>query len=127
MDANTGRALFHYSNHTSQLCAMRSLLLEHYQKRVEIVRERGFTRKMGFEPGTHGRKERVDDYKCETWMSPAPNLDIRHGHNLTRSRWKKSQFRNQRFTKGWEEANGVEGWYHDRQIQPMLQRIAGEA
>ena len=37
VDAESGRALFHYSNHTSQLCARRSLLLEHYRKRVVMV------------------------------------------------------------------------------------------
>jgi hypothetical protein len=104
------RCLFHYSNHTSQLCAERDLLLEHYRKRVALVEERGFSNKMGYEPGTHGRKERVDDYKCDTWMSDVPNLDIRHGKNLTRTRWRKSQFRNQRFTKGWTMADEVPGW-----------------
>ena len=110
VDAETGRALFHYSNHTSQLCARRSLLLEHYRKRVAMVEADGFTRRMGFEPGTHGRAERVDDYKCETWMSERPNLDLRHKQNLTRTRWKREQFRNQRFTKGWTIAGEVPGW-----------------
>ena len=110
VDAETGRALFHYSNHTSQLCARRSLLLEHYRKRVAMVERDGFSRRMGYEPGTHNRKERVDDYGYETWMSERPNIDLRHGQNLTRTRWNKSEFRNRKFTKGWTEAESVPGW-----------------
>lgn len=110
VDAEDGKALFHYSNHTSQLCAYRSLLLEHYRKRVAMVEANGFSRRMGFEPGTHGRKERVDDYGCDTWMSEYPNIDLRHKNNLTQSRWSKDQFRNKRYTKGWTEADEVPGW-----------------
>ena len=95
---------------TSGLCAYRELLLEHYRKRVEIVEEKGFSRKMGFEPGTHGRNERVDNYKSENWESLYPNLDIRHDQNLTPSRWDPSQFRNARYTRGWKEAEEIPGW-----------------
>lgn len=110
VDYETGKALFHYSNHTSCLCARTQLLLKHYRKRVQMVEENGFTRRMGFEPGTHGRAERVDDYKHEVWMSENPNIDIRHNKNLTRTRWSKDKFRNQRFTRGWTEADEVPGW-----------------
>jgi len=120
VDAGTGRALFHYSNHTSQLCAWRETLLAHYLRRVEICEERGFSRRMGFEPGTHGRAERVDDLICATWMSEYPNLDLRHGQNLTQTRWRKSQFRNQRFTKGWTEADHVPPWYEAGGIGHLL-------
>jgi len=110
VDTKTGRALFHYSNHVSQLCAYRDLLLEHYRKRVAMVERNGFSRRMGFEPGTHNRDERVDDYGCDTWMSAVPNVDLRHGHNLTASRWRKDQFRNQKYTRGWTESDSVPGW-----------------
>lgn len=110
VDAKTGQALFYYSNQTSGLCAYRSLLLEHYRKRVEIVEREGFSRKMGFEPGTHGRKERVDNYKAKSWMSKHPNIDIRHDKNLTPSRWKQEQFRNKKFCQGWIMADEVPEW-----------------
>jgi len=110
VNAKTGEALFHYSSSTSGLCACRPLLLRHYRKRVKMVRENGFTRRMGYEPGTHNRAERVDDYKSKVWMSTWPNIDIRHDKNLTASRWSKSQFRNQRYTRGWTEADEVPGW-----------------
>ncbi len=110
VDAETGRALHYLASSTSGLCASRELLLEHYRKRVEIVERDGFSYRIGFEPGTHNRAARVDDYKAETWMSEEPNIDLRHKQNLTPSRWRKDQFRNQRYTKGWTEAGAVPGW-----------------
>jgi len=110
VNAETGHALFHYASSTSGLCASRELLLEHYRKRVQMVEENGFSRRMGFEPGTNKRKERVDDLRSEVWMSEIPNIDIRHDKNLTRSRWRKDQFRNQKYTRGWQESSEVPGW-----------------
>jgi glycosyltransferase involved in cell wall biosynthesis len=102
----------------SGLCAYRSLLLEHYTKRLELIATNGFSRSMGFEPGTHNRAERVDNYKSDIWSSKYPNLDIRHGGNLTADRWSKDQFRNPKYTKGWTEKNiiDIEGWNSYRQI-----------
>jgi len=110
VESETGKALFHYSNHLSGLCAYRQLLLKHYRKRVEIVEKNGFSNRIGFEPATHNRKERIDDYKHEVWMSEIPNIDIRHNTNLTKTRWNKEEFRNQRFTKGWTISDEVPGW-----------------
>lgn len=106
----SGRALFYYVKQTSGLCAYRELLIEHYRKRVALVEQHGFSRKMGFEPGTHHRAERVDDFKAEAWMSPFPNIDIRHSKNLTSTRWSKDQFRDQRYTRGWQEVEEIPGW-----------------
>jgi glycosyltransferase involved in cell wall biosynthesis len=110
VDAESGRALHYRCSQTSGLCADRSLLVEHYRRRVALVAERGFSRNMGFEPGTHRRAERVDDLTSDVWMSEYPNIDIRHGHNLTTSRWRKEQFRNQKYTAGWTEGDTVPGW-----------------
>ena len=110
VDYQTGRALFYYCKQTSGLCGYRDLLVEHYRRRVALVEQNGFTRKMGFEPGTHSRRERVDDFQAEAWMSEYPNIDIRHNNNLTPSRWKKEQFRDQRYTRGWLETDTVPGW-----------------
>jgi hypothetical protein len=125
VDAENGRALFHYSNHTSQLCARLPLLLGHYRRRVAICEERGFSRKMGFEPGTHGRPERVDDLRCDTWMGEHPNLDLRHGDNLTQTRWRREEFRNQRFTRGWTEADHVPPWYEPGGFRGLLEKLSG--
>lgn len=110
VDAETGRALHYDCRQTSGLCAYRDVLLAHYRERVRRVEREGFSRRMGFEPGTHGRPERVDDLRSEEWRSPWPNVDIRHGRNLTPSRWKREQFRDQRHTRGWVEADEVPGW-----------------
>lgn len=110
VDRKSGRALFYYCKQTSGLCAYRDLLVEHYRKRVSIVERVGFSRRQGFEPGTHNRAERVDDFKAEAWMSEYPNIDIRHDKNLTPSRWRKEQFRNQKYTNGWLESDQVPGW-----------------
>lgn len=120
LDPVTGQALHYDCKQVSGICVNRETALKHYRKRVQILEnqekklnEKEFARlirKMGFEPGTHGRKERVDDLKSKSWKSEFPIIDIRHGNNLSPTRWKKSQFRNQKFTKGWVEANEIPGW-----------------
>jgi hypothetical protein len=110
VDAESGKALHYRCSQTSGLVGYRDVLIEHYRKRIAIVEQRGFSRAMGFEPGTHRRPERVDDLVAETFFSECPNVDIRHGVNLTPSRWRKEQFRNQRYCDGWTEADTVPGW-----------------
>ena len=105
-----GQAVFYYCKQTSGLCAHRELLLEHYRKRVERVEKTGYTSAIGFEPGTHYRKERIDNYTSEAWMSQHPNIDIRHNRNLTPSRWSTTEFRNKKFTDGWTEVTDVPAW-----------------
>lgn len=110
VDATTGRALHYRAKQTSGLVARRDLLVEHYRRRVALVERTGFSRAMGFEPGTHARPERVDDLTSTAFFTTTPNIDLRHAHNLTATRWRKDQFRNQRFTEGWTEADAVPGW-----------------
>lgn len=97
---------------TSGLVAYRELLIQHYEKRMRLIEKNGFSRSMGFEPGTHNRPERVDDYKSESFESEYPNLDIRHGRNLTKSRWSPDEYRNKKYTEGWQESSieQVPGW-----------------
>jgi len=124
VDLETGRALTHVWRATSGLCAQREVLLEHYRRRVRLVEERGFSLRMGYEPGTHSRPERVDDLGHEMWRANLPSLDVRHEHNLTPTRWRKEDFRNQRYTEGWVEADGVPGWGITRgRFREMLERI----
>lgn len=110
VDASTGHALHYDCKQTSGLCAYRDLLIQHYKERVRRVELEGYNRRIGFEPGSHNRAERIDDYKSEAWMSMYPNIDIRHNDNLTPSRWKKEQFRDQRNCQNWIEADEVPGW-----------------
>jgi hypothetical protein len=111
LDATTGRALFYICNQTSMLVADRALLLAHYRARVARVEREGFTRRMGFEPGT--RKVRhggIDDRGHGTYMAALPSVDIRHGRNLTASRWSQDQFRDKRFCAGWTEMDAIQGY-----------------
>jgi len=98
----------------SGLCAHREFLVEYYEKLVEMVENNPDIniRKIGFEPGTHNRIEEFNNYKAEGWKSEYPNIDLRHDKNATASRWTKEEFRNQKFTKGWEarENFNVPGW-----------------
>ena len=95
---------------TSGLVAYRDLLLQHYRERVRRVEAEGYNSRMGFEPGSHGRAERVDDYPSDAFQSARPIVDIRHGKNLTPSRWRQDQFRDQRNCRNWQEADEVPGW-----------------
>lgn len=102
----------------SGICVYRETAIKHYKKRIELVESfingtnkfcgryplEKYFRRMGYEPGTNPREERVDDNKSATWESKKPNLDIRHSTNLTSSRWSKEQFRNEKFTRGWTES-----------------------
>lgn len=112
----------------SGLVAYRKTLIKHFEERIKKInqayvnlkmsgREEEFNkyiREVGFEPGTHNRPERIDDLKAESYFSQFPNIDIRHDGNLTPSRWNKDQFRNERFTRGWKEADTVAPWNWDK-------------
>jgi DNA-directed RNA polymerase subunit RPC12/RpoP len=128
VDAQSGHALHYLCNQTSGLCASRQLLIEHYRKRVAAVERDGFSRRNGFEPGTRKiRHGGFDDVHHDTWMSAYPNIDIRHGTCLTKSRWKKDEFRNQRYTAGWTESDSVPGWGHtEGRFAEILQRLQSE-
>ena len=65
---------------------------------------------MGFEPGTHNRSDRVDDYKSDIYTSEFSNIDIRHNSNLTKNRWNKDQYKSRKYIKGWQEAENVVEW-----------------
>lgn len=110
IDPVSGKAIHYPCRQTSGLVAYRDLLIKHYKERVRRVEEEGFSMRMGYEPGTHNRPERVDDYKSEAYFSKLPNVDIRHDKNLTKTRWSKDEFRNPKYTEGWTEADEVPGW-----------------
>jgi len=110
---NTGHALFYHTKATSMMCAKRELLLEHYRKRVDRVEKEGYSFRIGFEPGGHQFPRGIDQYKLAVWWSEFPCLDIRHGKNLTVSRWKKEDFRNKRNLYAWAEKeidDDMPGW-----------------
>jgi len=105
-----GHMVYWDAKRTSQLCAYRKTLVEHYRKRVERVKRDGFSRRIGFEPASHHRPERIDDLQSDTWVAKYPNLDIKHGQNLTAARWSISEFRSQRNCRNWKESDEVPFW-----------------
>ena len=104
----------------SGLCAYRNLLLDHYRKRAKMVEGLSkkldekefnrFIRHLGFEPGTHGRIKEFAGLRSERWESEHPNVDIRRGSAVTRSKWKPEDYRNKRFAEGWQETTDIPGW-----------------
>ena len=110
LNSENGHALHYDCKQVSGIAVYRDLAIKHYKKRIKMVEKDGFKMSMGFEPATHMRSARVDNLTSESWKSEFPNVDIRHGHNLSTTRWKKSDFRNQKFTKGWIEALEIPAW-----------------
>lgn len=106
--ADDGHGVYWDAKRVSQLCGYRRVLIEHYRKRLARVEAEGYSTAMGFEPGSHNRKERVDDLQSGTWRSEYANLDIKHGANLTPAKWALSDFRNA--PTGWQEADELPGW-----------------
>jgi glycosyltransferase involved in cell wall biosynthesis len=110
LDTATGQALFYYCKQTLGVSALTNTALAHYRKRVQRVEKEGFNRRMGYEPGTHKAPRGFDQTNSEVYFSRFPNIDIRHGFNLTGKRFKKSQYRSQRSIKGWTLADEIPYW-----------------
>ncbi|MBI4058107.1 glycosyltransferase [Candidatus Microgenomates bacterium] len=126
-----GHCLYYDHRSLSGMCCYRQTALGHFKKRKErieaLMAEAGDTGKvqatsgttislkegihrLGFEPGTHNRPEKIDTLKAESWKSEFPNVDIRHSGNLTQNRFRKDQFRNARSYAGWTEADKIPFW-----------------
>jgi len=116
-----GFAVSFEAKRLSQLCAYRTTLIEHYKRRIALVEKVGFSRRMGFEPGSHGRPERVDDLQSEFWESKNPTLDLKHGKNATEARWNPSQFRSQRSCKGWKETMEIPYWGSTKNLLKLFE------
>lgn len=110
LDWHTGKILYYNCEQTLGLCGYRELLLEHYEERVRRVYEEGYSSSMGFEPGKHRPPNGIDNNPWAWWSSQYPNVDIRHGNNLTKSRWSKEEFRSNRSCTNWTEADKIPFW-----------------
>lgn len=116
-----GHALHYDVKQLSGLCVYRQAALTHFRERYMLVEEyvnthpqdtdeaahefNAFIRNIGFEPMTHGRIPWKSVFPCSAWKSEVPNVDIKHGANLTGQRWKKEQYRNQRLLVNWTESD----------------------
>jgi hypothetical protein len=130
-----GHGLYYFHRSLSGICAYRETLIKHYKERIKkieaLILESGNTgmvkstendenevplkegiHRLGFEPGTHSRPERIDYLPAENYRSQFPNLDIKHKHNLTKNRWTIDQFRDKSVAKTWKEVENyqIEGW-----------------
>jgi hypothetical protein len=113
-----GFALYNKSASLSGLCVYRDIAIKHYRERIAMIEKEGegCVRNMGFEPMTNGRVKWEHQYTFKTYQSIAPNIDIKHGQNLTRARWTQDKFR--RKPTVWKEADidTIPGWNNVRRL-----------
>lgn len=123
-----GHAMHYDVNQVSGLCVYREAAIKHYRERYALVLEKSkelseddfnsWVRHMGFEPFTHGRVIWNTKYNMETWKSQLPNVDIKHGNNLTGQRWKQEQYKNRQLLVNWTESEdySIPGWNRETLI-----------
>lgn len=92
------------ANQVSGLVCYREFLLDWYKNKWEKIQKEGFDR--SYEPG--GRNSDV----MVVWRSAYPNIDIRHGKNLTKSKWSVADFRDKSTCQNWQETTleQIPGW-----------------
>lgn len=105
-----GFALHYDVSPLSSLCAYRDILITHYKERIALVEKDGFSYRIGFEPFTHGRIKWPTWYNYKLRISESPNIDIKHGKNLTTARWSKDKFRRQPTNWLEKDINTIPGW-----------------
>jgi len=100
VDYNTGEAVYKLSRRTSQLVADKNELIIYFEKLLEIIKERGYSYKMGVSPRMHNIKG-INNRGVVTFMSAFPNIDVRHGNNFSPYKYNKEKE---------IKANGVPNW-----------------
>lgn len=88
------------ANQVSGLSVYREHILRFYTQRLEEIQKSGYRNTMGFEPGRRNTKI------TSSWKSAIPLIDYKHGNNLSKNRWKLSDFHDKstakNFVSGWE-------------------------
>lgn len=102
-DLKTGQSVTYDMMSVSGLCADRQLLVNHYRALVKEVETSGYDHSRGYEPG-------VREGLALGWRARRPYVDIRHGKNLTASRWHPDQFHDKRTCQNWRTGSVVPGW-----------------
>ena len=100
-----GHCVYYDAQQVSGLCADRDLLIDFYGRRTAQIERDGHNRH--YEPGL---RQSVGGQRVENWQSALPNIDVRHGVNLTASKWSPNDFRNRKYAEGWQEADDLPGW-----------------
>ena len=131
-----GHCLYYFHRCQSGLCAYRETLIKYYKERIRRIEEleasavdgivkatsgndiplREGIHRLGFEPGTHNRPERIDELPCGDWRSELPNVDIKHEKNWTMNRWSIDKFRDKSVSKTWKESDRIPFWGRGRKI-----------
>jgi hypothetical protein len=91
-----GKTVSWDANQVAELVCNRQLALDFYRKKLAEVEAGRFDR--SFEPG--GR----DVTQYEAFKSAAPNIDIRHENNFTKSKWSPGDFRDKSTCVNWRES-----------------------
>jgi hypothetical protein len=107
----------------SNMCCNRELALNHYRYRLDRImalgwdkveqKEPHWSRLIGHEPGTKKvRKGGITNENHETWRSKYPNIDIRHGATLTKTKCSLAEFTHPPDPNDWKETtlDKIEGW-----------------
>lgn len=96
----------------SGLCAEAGLLQEFAMLRIDHLENNGPDRH--YEP--HAR------FGCvtENWSAEFPNVDLRHGKNLTRSHRSAGEFRNPRHARGFQTPDHIPYWGDAEAIRHRL-------
>lgn len=116
-------ALHYDVNQLSGLVGYREALYTHFKERYDKITNEGFSMQMGFEPMTHNRIKWEHKYEVGTFKSRIPNIDIRHGGNLTGARFSKNQYRNQRQLKNWKKTKRkIYGWGRIKDIVKKFEK-----
>lgn len=94
------------ANQVSGLICYRELAINFYRKRVKEVEQNGWNNKLGFEPGGRNTDETV------AWKSKYPNIDYKHGNNLSKNKWSLNDFRDKTTAKNFRTGtlSDIEGW-----------------
>jgi hypothetical protein len=104
----------------SGLCVARETAIEHYEKRLKLIYEKGWdkvvgrnpkwARTMGYEPGKPKRNGGFSDDEIDEWRSKYPNIDIRHKKTLTPIKMNLDSFVHK--PTGWKQStlDKIPGW-----------------
>lgn len=104
LNIKDGRVVTWDANQVAELVCSRELALEFYRKKLAQVESGNFDR--SYEPG--GRDASLHG----VFRSECPNIDIRHGDNLTKSKWSLDDFRDESTAVNFREGKieNIEGW-----------------
>jgi len=118
----SGRAIKHHGMVSlSGMCANRELALNHYQSKMDKMKEKGwdkddtrnpaFGRRWGFEPGRKPTSNGgFSNEKYDYWESEYPLVDIRHRLTFSGEKTRKEEFKHE--PKWWKEIpiEEIPGW-----------------